>query len=244
MDFIEGLPTSQGVDTVLVVVDRFMKYAHFLPLRHPFTAVTVAALFIKEIVRLHGFPSSIVSDRDKVFLSSFWQELFRLQGTKLIRSTSFHPQTDRQTEIVNKALETYLRCYINDHPKHWAKWVSWAEFCYNTSPHSTIKMTPFQALYGKPPPHLVRFGNLSTSVEHLDQLLRERDAMLDEIQFNLVKAQQNMKHYANTKRRELVFEEGDLVFLKLQPYRQKSLAKRTKEKLAPRFFGPYTVLAK
>ena len=98
-------------------------------------------------------------------------------------------------------------------------------------------MTLFQALYGKPPPQLVRFGHLQTPVEHLDQLLQERDTMLDEIQFNLVKAQQNMKHYANAKRRELSFEAGDLVFLKLQPYCQKSLTKRVNEKLAPRFFG-------
>lgn len=148
MDFVDGLPKSQGVDTVLVVVDRFTKYAHFLGLKHPFIAKTVAELFAKEIVRLHGFPSSIVSDRDRLFLSSFWKEPFRLQGTKLVRSTAFHPQTDGQSEIVNKALETFLRYFINGHPQHWARWVSWAEFCYNTSPHSTIQMTPFQALYG------------------------------------------------------------------------------------------------
>lgn len=203
----------------------------------------MAELFIKEIIRLHGFPSSIVSDRDKIFLSSFWKELFRLQGTKLVRSTAFHPQTDGQSKIVNKALET-LRCFINGHPKQWAKWVSWAEFCYNTSPHYSIKMTPFQALYGRPPPHLVRFGSSHTPVHHIEQLLQERDGILDEIQFNLVRAQQIMKHYADTKRCELSFDEGNLVFLKLQPYRQKSLAARPNAKLAPRFFGPYMVKQK
>ncbi|CAO2826301.1 unnamed protein product [Amaranthus hypochondriacus] len=241
MDFVEGLPTSKGVNVVLVVVDRLTKYAHFIPLCHPFTAFSVAAVFMKEVVRLHGFPISIVSDRDRIFLSKFSKELFRLQHTVLVRSTSFHPQTDGQTEIVNKTLETYLRCYINGQPRKWAAWIPWAEFCYNTSPHSSTLMSPFQALYGRPPPHLVRF-NEETTVESLDQLLSERDAIIDELHFNLAQAQQMMKFYADKNRRELSFEEGDMVYLKLQPYRQRSLATRLNEKLAPRFYGPYKVL--
>lgn len=117
IDVVEGLLTSNGMNAVLVVVDRLTKYAHFLPLRHPYTTFSVVAIFMKEIVRLHGFPTTIVSDRDLIFLSKFWRELFKLQHTKLVRNTSFHPQIDGQTEIVNKALETYLRCYINGQPR-------------------------------------------------------------------------------------------------------------------------------
>ena len=123
MDFIEGLPSSNGYTVIMVVVDRLTKYAHFVPLKYPFTAVIVAKAFVNNVVCLHAIPTSIISDRDKVFISLFWRTLFQLQGTKLCMSSSYHPQSDGQTEVVNRTLEQYLRCFAGDQPCKWLEWI-------------------------------------------------------------------------------------------------------------------------
>lgn len=115
------------------MVHHFSKYAHFIALGHPYTASTVARAFFDEIVRLHGIPSSIFSDRDPIFTSNFWTELFCLAGVKLQLSSAFHPQSDGQTEVVNRIIVMYLRCLSCDRPKQWLQWLPWAEFCYNSS---------------------------------------------------------------------------------------------------------------
>ncbi|XP_031257652.1 uncharacterized protein LOC116115659 [Pistacia vera] len=141
MDFITGLPKTNSADTILVVVDRLTKYSHFLSLKHPYTATDVAHLFIKEIVWLHGFPLSIISDRDRVFISHFWKELFKHSGTQLRMSSAYHPQTDGQSEVVNRCVETYLHCFVSSQPRQWPKWISWAKFWFNTTFNGSTSMT-------------------------------------------------------------------------------------------------------
>lgn len=127
MDFIEGLPSSSYKTVIYVVVDRLSKYAHFISLTHPYTATAVAQAFLDNVFKLHGMPLSIVSDRDPVFTSKLWKELFRLQSTSLCMGSSYHPQTDGQTEVVNRCVEGYLRCVAGDRPTVWTKWLSLAE---------------------------------------------------------------------------------------------------------------------
>jgi hypothetical protein len=244
MDFIEGLPKSKNHNCILVVVDRFSKYAHFISLSHPFTALTVAHAFMDNIYKLHGMPSSIVTDRDRIFTSNLWQELFRLTGTTLSMSSAYHPQTDGQTERVNQCLETYLRCFVHAFPKQWYSWLSLAEYWYNTCLHSTIQTTPFRALYGHDPIHFGLTLDSAVSTPELVTWLHQRALMNELLKQHLLCAQARMKKQADKHRSERTFEVGESVYLKLQPYIQTSVSNRSNNKLSFKFFGPYEILQK
>lgn len=157
LDFIEGLPKSGKFDCIVIVVDKFSKFAHFIVLAHPFTAYKIAQVFFDSIYRLHGMHSAIISDRDRIFTSAFWQGLFKLSGTELRMSTSYHSQTDGQMARqrgVNQCLETFLRCFVSSQPSQWSKWLPLAEYWYNSSFNSSLGKSPFEVLYGYHPHHL------------------------------------------------------------------------------------------
>ncbi|KAL5759632.1 hypothetical protein ACOSQ2_018470 [Xanthoceras sorbifolium] len=240
MDFIEGLPRSAGKDTILVVIDRLTKYAHFLALTHPYTAPQVAQLFLDNIQKLHGIPTTIVSDRDKIFTSQFWQHLFKAMGTQLCLSTAYHPQTNGQSERLNQCLENYLRCMTSSKPSHWANWLPLAEWWYNTNYHTALKMTPFEALYGFRPP-IYSGSPRDYSDPESRAFVKDRDKIQHTLKESLIQAQSRMKTYADRKRTEREFNTGDHVYLKLQPYRQTTLVVRRNLKLVPRYFGPYQI---
>ena len=147
----------QGYTVIMVVIDRLYKFAHFLPLKTGSTSKQVAEVFLKQVVKLHGFPITIISDRDKVFISNFWKRLFELQDTKLAMSSSYHSQIDGQSEVLNRTLEMYLRCFCFENPKSWLNMFPWAQYWCNTSYHTSIKMSPYKALYGRDPPSLIKY---------------------------------------------------------------------------------------
>ena len=151
MDFVSGFPrTSQGHNAVWVIVDRLTKSAHFLGMKTTDITETLSQLYIREIVRLHGVPLSIVSDRDSQFVPRFWQSLQQAMGTELHFSTAFHPQMDGQSERVIQVVEDMLRACMLDFKGNWSNHLPWVEFAYNNSYQASIGMAPYEALYGRP----------------------------------------------------------------------------------------------
>jgi hypothetical protein len=243
MDFITNLPKSEGKEVIFVVVDRFSKYAHFMALSHPYSATTVAKTFMNSVYKLHGMPATIVSDRDTIFLSKFWKELFALQGVNLHYSTAYHPQSDGQTEVVNRCIEGYLRCMTGDNPSQWCKWLALCEWWYNTNFHTATKTTPYNILYGFNPPIHIPYFPKDSALEAVDHYLTTREQLLQTVKLNLTKAQNRMRQLANKKRSDRVLEVGDSVYLKLQTYKQRSIL-HPHHKLAAKYYGPYTVIKK
>jgi hypothetical protein len=148
MDFVLGLPhTLKKHDSIFVVVDRFSKMAHFIPCSKTSDASKIAKLYFDEIVKLYGLPKTIVSDRDVRFMTYFWKTLWHLVGTKLKFSAAYHPQTDGQTEVVNRSLRNLLRFLVGDHARTWDSILPIAQFTYNNSVNRTIGMSPFEVVH-------------------------------------------------------------------------------------------------
>lgn len=242
LDFVEGLHTSLSANCILVVVDSYTKYGHFIPLHHPYMASSMAKAFLTHIYCQHGMPTAIISDRDRVFTSKFWHELFRLADVQLRLSTSYQPQFDGQTEHLNQTMETFLHCFVQACPSKWVQWLPLAAYWYNNCPHTAIRRSPFEALYGYTPRHFGIAASDAVSAPKLSTWLdqhREIDVLIKQ---HLSHSKLCMKKQADKHRSERVFQVGDPVFLKLQPYVQASLAPRHNQKLAFKYFGPFRIL--
>ncbi|KAL0536372.1 hypothetical protein IC582_025319 [Cucumis melo] len=242
MDFITGLPkTLRGYTVIWVVVDRLTKSAHFVPGKSTYTASKWGQLYMTEIVRLHGVPVSIISDRDARFTSKFWKGLQIALGTRLDFSTAFHPQTDGQTERLNQILEDMLRACVLEFSGSWDSHLHLMEFAYNNSYQATIGMAPFEALYGKCCRSPVCWGEVGEQRMLGPELVQTTNAAIQKIRARMLTAQSRQKSYADVRRKDLEFEVGDMVFLKVAPMKG-VLRFAKKGKLSPRFVGPFEIL--
>ncbi|GJT04833.1 putative reverse transcriptase domain-containing protein [Tanacetum coccineum] len=244
MDFITKLPkSSQGFDTIWVIVDRLTKSAHFLPIRENNPMDKLARLYLNRIVARHGIPVSIICDRDGRFTSNFWRSFQKALGTDLSMSTAYHSETDGQSERTIQTLEDMLRACVMDFRKDWVKHLPLAEFSYNNSYHASIKVAPYEALYGlkyRSPVYWAEVGEAQLTGPEMIQETTENIVLIKQ---RIQAAQDRQKSYANLKRKPMKFEVGDKVMLKVSPW--KGVVRFGKRgKLNPRYVGPFKVLAK
>ena len=243
MDLVVGLPKIRSYDAIWVIVDRLTKSAHFIPISASYSPERLAEIYIKEIVKLHGIPKNIVSDRDPRFTSRFWQALHEAMGTKLRFSTAYHPQTDGQSERTIQTLEDMLRACVLDFKGNWDRYLPLAEFAYNNSYHASIQMAPFEALYGRKCQSPLCWTELSERSFFGPDIVDQTSKQIELIKKRLLTAQSRQKSYADRRRRPLEFKVGDHVFLKISPVTGvgRTLKRR---KLSPRYIGPFEILAK
>ncbi|WVZ97144.1 hypothetical protein U9M48_042699 [Paspalum notatum var. saurae] len=241
MDFVVGLPhTQKGYDSIWVIIDRFTKSSHFLPVKTVYHANTYAELYIAKIVSLHGVPRTITSDRGSVFVSRFWEQLQNALGTKLIHSSAYHPQTSGQVERVNQIVEDMLRACALTYSTKWNECLPLAEFAYNNSYQKSLNMAPFEALYGRRCRTPLNWSEPGERVTFGPDLVTQAEEQVKFIQSNLKSAQSRQKSYSDRRRRPLVFEKGDHVYLRVSP--MKGVHRfGVKGKLAPRYVGPFKI---
>ena len=237
MDFIVKLPTTpRGCDSVFTVVDLLTKQAHFIPMREASTAKDVAELFFSNIVRHHGLPKAIVSDRDRRFTSQFWQTLFKSCGTDLRMSTAYHPQSDGQTERMNRTLEEALRSYVGHDQPTWDDYLVPLEIAFNSATASSTNMTPWYFNHGYHP--RLPVNTTATAVPAATQFTQQLDQRIAYATSCLNKAKTRQKQQADRHRRDLRFSVGQLVRLHLQHLDLPGCPSR---KLSPRFSQPLRI---
>jgi hypothetical protein len=198
MDFITGLPkTNKKHDSIMVVVEKLTKAAHFVPVKTTHTMNNIAEIFMKEIARLHEIPRTIISDRVTKFTSNLWRGLFKGFGTNLNFRTSYHPQTDGKTERVNQIIEDMLRMYVMDKPSKREDYLHLVAFAYNNGYQDSLRVSPFEALYGRKCDTPISWDNPADRVVLMPKLLKDMEDQVVNIKQNLKVAQDRQKVYAD-----------------------------------------------
>ncbi|GJV55296.1 putative reverse transcriptase domain-containing protein [Tanacetum coccineum] len=242
MDFVTGLPrTSSGYDSIWVIVDRLTKSAYFLPMKKTDSMEKFTQLYLKEVVYRHGVLLSIISDRDSRFAYGFWRSLQNALGTNLNMSTAYHPEMDGQSERMIQTPEDMLRACVIDFGGSWDRHLPLVEFSYNNSYHASIKAAPFEALYGRKCRSPVCWSEVGDSQLTGPELIRETTEKIIQIKNRLLTARSRQKSYADVRRKPMEFNVGDMVMLKVSPW--KGVIRFGKRgKLSPRYVGPFKII--
>lgn len=249
MDLIPQLPPCKttGHDCIVTFVDRLTKMIHVVPTTTNVNAEQLAHLFYETVFRHHGMPKVVVSDRDPRFTSIFWQELFRLTGTRLAMSSAYHPQTDGQTERANRTIEDMLRAYVSPHHDDWDKHLTAVEFAYNNSVQASTGFSPFYLNSGDHPHTPLAMQSHEhnhTPVPSTEAYVTRMAKDLELARENIKEAQERQARYADQKRKPYTFKPGDQVLLsyKFTDCLPPALAiAGTSVKLRPRGWGPFKV---
>ncbi|MCO5578979.1 hypothetical protein L7F22_032830 [Adiantum nelumboides] len=256
MDFVFGLPRSiQENNGIWTIVDRFSKQAHFLPVKKTIKGKNMVTMFISQIFKYHGMPSSIVSDRNPRITSLFWQGLFENLGTKLNFSSAYHPQTDGQSEIANSIVLDLLKSYVGEvaQSNQWEKYLPLVEYAYNNTIHTSTGKTPFAVIEGRPRLPLILKPH--EKIFAADEEVRDIRVAFDKIKESIQYAQQKYKRAADKHRKSLQFKDGDWVLLRFMKARLKTTTGKNWKgeptghqkyymKLAKRYYGPFQILSR
>jgi hypothetical protein len=252
MDYVVQLPiTKRGHDTILVFIDRLSKMVHLVPTKTTVTGAQTAQLFFDHVFKHHGLPNDIVTDRDSRFTSHFTKELLRLLGTKQCMSTAFHPQSDGQTERINRVMEDMLRHYVGARHDDWDDCLTAAEFAINNSYQASIQTTPFRMIYGIDPQLPLSVGR-DSKVRKAQEFADKMAEGLADAKKAMEAAQQRQKRGYDAKRREVFYSVGQQVLISTKHIKLKTPGiwiseevkkKHGAKKLLPKWIGPFAVTA-
>ncbi len=249
MDFITGLPESvtygDKYDAILVVIDKLSKMCHYIPRRSDMTAGELADVITQEVIRLHGVPSAIISDRGSLFISRLWANLvysFRIE--RRLR-TAFHPRTDGQRERQNSVLEQYLRSYVNYQQDNWAPLLALAEFAYNAAVHSSTCRAIFEIVYGEVPrldiltlDEVQKYNANRGSSTEGESLIERIRATCEEVTKSFMRAQAYQARIYNQSHCDIEYKVGQKVWLRVKNI----TIERPSRKLDWQRYGPYRII--